>query len=100
MTNERTNARHTSKTKVLIEILLPQHNKEVSMTNERTNARPHERASRRTPANERTNDLNFRELFSMKHLDFQELSSRNLCTSYFVLKCTLYLKARVVILII
>ena len=37
----------TNKTKVLIEILLPQHKKEVSMTNERTPARTSERASRR-----------------------------------------------------
>ena len=84
--NEPNERKHTSKTKVLIEILLPQRKKEVSMTNKRTHARtherradarPHERASRRTPANEIMNDLNFRELFSMKHLDFQELFSRN-----------------------
>ena len=50
------------KTKVLIEILLPQHKKEVSMTNERpnerTHARPNEGTSQHEPA-KRKNDLIF-----------------------------------------
>ena len=51
----------TNKTKVLIEILLPQHKKEVSMTNERTNARPpargNEPADGRARSDERASRL-------------------------------------------
>ena len=81
----------TNKTKVLIEILLPQHKKEVSMTNERTNERPHEPANQ---ASKRKNDLIFGNYF-IETSRFSGTIFQKICTSYFVLKW-----ARVVILII
>ena len=103
MTNERTNARHTSKTKVLIEILLPQH-KKGDLYDERTNERTLARASRRTPAraseqthartSERADERQQTKeqtilIFGNYFLETSRFSGtifQEICTSYFVLK--------------